>query len=54
MSNSIGANIDYSVSPKTFTSFNLAYTLTPQESETPYTGSVYTGSRGYDFDAVSK
>jgi outer membrane receptor protein involved in Fe transport len=49
----IGANIDY-ISSKTFASLTLGYNLTPMEKNSPYTGSVNSGSRGYNFDAFNK
>jgi outer membrane receptor protein involved in Fe transport len=54
MSSYIGTNIDYVVSPKTFTSLNLSYILSPSENETPYSGSVSSNSQDYKFDALSK
>ncbi|MDR1169639.1 MAG: TonB-dependent receptor [Prevotellaceae bacterium] len=54
MNSYIGANIDYLASPKTFTSLNLSYAAGPAENESPYAGSVSSGSQDYKFDALSK
>jgi hypothetical protein len=51
---SVGANIDYTISPKTFMSFGLDYTSYSSEHEIPYKGMFSGNSREYEFDAYNE
>jgi outer membrane receptor protein involved in Fe transport len=52
---SASANIDYTISPKTFVSLNLDYASYSNDRELPYKGSIFSSNgQGYEYDAHNK